>query len=77
MPVPFFNVLNGGVHSGNGMAFQEFMVAPIGASSITDAVRMGAEIYQILKEVVKTKYGNSGAVPRSHLCVLHSYPYRW
>lgn len=76
MPVPFFNVLNGGVHSGNGMAFQEFMIAPIGASSMADAVRMGAEIYQKLKEVVKTKYGSSGAVPISPLHVLYSYPYR-
>ncbi|KAK4691540.1 enolase, partial [Lecanoromycetidae sp. Uapishka_2] len=59
MPVPFFNVLNGGVHSGNGMAFQEFMIAPIGASSMADAVRMGAEVYQRLKEVVRTKYGSS------------------
>ncbi len=74
MPVPFFNVLNGGVHSGNGMAFQEFMIAPIGASSMADAVRMGAEVYQKLKEVVKTKYGSSGAVPLSPLRVLYSYP---
>ena len=76
MPVPFFNVLNGGVHSGNGMAFQEFMIAPIGASSMANAVQMGAEVYQKLKEVVKTKYGSSGAAPLSPLRVLYSYPYR-
>ena len=63
MPVPFFNVLNGGVHSGNLMAFQEFMIAPVGASSITHAVQMGAEVYQELKNVVKTKYGSSGNFP--------------
>ncbi|KAF4628040.1 hypothetical protein G7Y89_g10110 [Cudoniella acicularis] len=59
MPVPFFNVLNGGVHSGNDMAFQEFMVAPVSATSITEAVRMGAEIYQELKTVITNKFGGS------------------
>ncbi|MCJ1357057.1 MAG: hypothetical protein MMC33_007053 [Icmadophila ericetorum] len=59
MPVPFFNVLNGGVHSGNLMAFQEFMIAPVGAQSLTDAVRIGSEVYQELKKVVKAKFGSS------------------
>ncbi|MCJ1404992.1 hypothetical protein MMC11_008218 [Xylographa trunciseda] len=59
MPVPFFNVLNGGVHSGNSMAFQEFMIAPVGATSITHAVQMGSEVYQELKSVVKKKYGGA------------------
>lgn len=70
MPIPFFNVLNGGVHSGNGMAFQEFMIAPVGASSMTDAVRVGAEVYQRLKEVVKSKYGNSGMIRSFPSCIL-------
>lgn len=60
MPVPFFNVLNGGVHSGNTMAFQEFMIAPVGADSMTEAVRMGAEVYQSLKGVIVKQYGPSG-----------------
>lgn len=60
MPVPFFNVLNGGVHSGNEMAFQETMIAPVGASSITEAVRMGSETYQHLKKVITKKFGPSG-----------------
>lgn len=60
MPVPFFNVLNGGVHSGNKMAFQETMIAPVGASSITEAVRMGSETYQCLKKVITKKFGPSG-----------------
>jgi enolase len=60
MPVPFFNVLNGGVHSGNTMAFQEFMIAPVGASSFADAVRMGAEVYSELKTVITEKFGKSG-----------------
>ncbi|RYN88519.1 Enolase 1, chloroplastic [Alternaria tenuissima] len=59
MPVPFFNVLNGGVHSGNTMAFQEFMIAPVGADSMTEAVRMGAEVYQSLKGVIVKQYGPS------------------
>ena len=60
MPVPFFNVLNGGVHSGNTMAFQEFMIAPVGADTMTEAVRIGAEVYHSLKGIVATKYGSSG-----------------
>lgn len=60
MPVPFFNVLNGGVHSGNTMAFQEIMVAPVGASSITEAIQMGSEVYQHLKRAIVEKFGSSG-----------------
>ena len=59
MPVPFFNVLNGGVHSGNTMAFQEFMIAPTGASSFANAVQLGAEVYQSLKGVITEKFGKS------------------
>ncbi|KAK4211849.1 enolase [Rhypophila decipiens] len=57
LPVPFFNMLNGGVHSGNTMAFQELMVAPTGAQSVTQAVQMGSEIYHALKDVITKKYG--------------------
>ena len=42
------------------MAFQEFMIAPVGAKSINHAVRMGSEVYQELKQVVKEQYGSSG-----------------
>lgn len=59
MPVPFFNVLNGGVHSGNTMAFQEIMLAPVGAQSVAEAVRMGSEVYQQLKKVITRKFGSS------------------
>ncbi|KAK2787938.1 hypothetical protein FQN53_004379 [Emmonsiellopsis sp. PD_33] len=59
MPVPFFNVLNGGVHSGNTMAFQEFMIAPVGAESMEHAIRMGAEVYHQLKKVITKKFGPS------------------
>lgn len=59
LPVPFFNVLNGGDHSGNSMAFQEFMIAPIGASSTTEAIRFAAETYASLKNVIVAKSGKS------------------
>ncbi|MFH2111956.1 MAG: phosphopyruvate hydratase [Candidatus Bathyarchaeota archaeon] len=59
LPVPFFNVINGGKHAGNQLDFQEFMVAPTGASSFTEALRMGAEIYQTLKARLLKKYGKN------------------
>jgi enolase len=49
LPVPHFNVLNGGVHAPNPLDFQEFMVAPLGAPSIIEAVRAGAEVYAALR----------------------------
>ncbi|GMH31582.1 hypothetical protein Nepgr_033426 [Nepenthes gracilis] len=57
MPVPAFNVINGGSHAGNNLAMQEFMILPVGASSFTDALRMGCEVYHILKVIIKAKYG--------------------
>lgn len=57
MPVPSFNVINGGEHAGNGLAFQEFMVLPTGASSFSESMQIGAEIYHTLKSVTKKKYG--------------------
>jgi enolase len=57
MPVPSFNVINGGSHAGNALAFQEFMVLPTGASSFAEAMQIGAEIYSSLKSVTKKKYG--------------------
>jgi enolase len=57
MPVPSFNVINGGKHAGNRLAMQEFMILPIGAPNFKEALRMGAETYHILKEVIKEKYG--------------------
>jgi enolase len=49
LPVPHFNVVNGGVHAPNDLDFQEFMVAPIGAPSLAEAVRAGAEVYAVLR----------------------------
>ncbi|XP_047974387.1 enolase 1, chloroplastic [Salvia hispanica] len=57
MPVPAFNVINGGSHAGNNLAMQEFMILPVGASSFSEAFRMGSEVYHILKGIIKTKYG--------------------
>ena len=50
LPVPCFNVLNGGAHAPNPLDFQEFMVCPLGAASMEDAVRAGAEVYAALKK---------------------------
>ncbi len=55
LPVPMLNILNGGAHADNGIDFQEFMVMPFGASSFTEALRMGAEIFHHLKAVLKKK----------------------
>lgn len=61
LPVPFFNILNGGKHADNNVDIQEFMIAPIGAKSFKEALRMAAETYHILKTVLKAK-GLSAAV---------------
>ena len=55
MPVPLINVLNGGAHADNGLDFQEFMLVPAGADSLSTAIRMGAEIFQTLKGLLKEK----------------------
>ena len=57
LPVPSFNVINGGKHAGNSLAMQEFMIMPTGASSFNDAMRMASETYHNLKKVIKAKYG--------------------
>ncbi|KAG7496448.1 Beta-enolase [Solea senegalensis] len=57
LPVPAFNVINGGSHAGNKLAMQEFMILPIGASNFHEAMRIGAEVYHNLKNVIKAKYG--------------------
>jgi enolase len=52
MPVPSFNVINGGSHAGNKLAMQEFMVLPTGAASFREAMQIGAEVYHNLKKVI-------------------------
>ncbi|MGH6875566.1 MAG: phosphopyruvate hydratase, partial [Aestuariivirgaceae bacterium] len=65
LPVPLMNIINGGVHADNPIDFQEFMIVPVGASSMADAVRMGAEIFHTLKAALKraghyTNVGDEG-----------------
>jgi len=55
LPVPMFNILNGGKHAANSTDFQEFMVVPAGASSFSHALQMGTEVYHSLKKVLKDK----------------------
>lgn len=57
LPVPSLNVINGGSHAGNRLAFQEFMILPIGADSFSHGLQMGCEVYHQLKSVIKSKYG--------------------
>ncbi len=61
MPVPMMNIINGGAHADNNVDLQEFMIIPVGASSLREAVRYGAEIFHALKSVLK-KQGMNTAV---------------
>ena len=65
LPVPMMNIINGGAHADNPIDIQEFMIMPVGAESIADAVRMGAEIFHVLKKLLKelnhnTSVGDEG-----------------
>jgi enolase len=60
LPVPHFNVLNGGVHAPNDLDFQEFMVAPLGAPSMAEAVRAGAEVYAALRRELTDRKLSTG-----------------
>jgi enolase len=55
LPIPFFNILNGGKHADNNVDIQEFMITPVGAKSFREALRMAAETYHTLKSVLKSK----------------------
>lgn len=55
LPVPMFNILNGGKHAANNIDLQEFMIMPLGAKSFAEALRMGAEVYQALKRTLSHK----------------------
>ena len=55
LPVPMMNILNGGAHADSNVDIQEFMIAPIGAESFAEALRMGAEVYHALKSVLKER----------------------
>jgi enolase len=65
LPVPLMNIVNGGVHADNPIDFQEFMIAPVGAPTFAEALRMGAEIFHTLKKLLKdaghnTNVGDEG-----------------
>ncbi|MBQ2676380.1 MAG: phosphopyruvate hydratase [Clostridia bacterium] len=59
LPTPMMNILNGGQHADNSVDFQEFMIMPVGAKSLTEAVRMGSEIFNALKNVLKQNGHNT------------------
>ena len=61
LPVPMMNIMNGGSHSDSPVAFQEFMIRPVGAESFSEGLRMGAEVFHTLKKILKEK-GLSTAV---------------
>ena len=65
LPVPMMNIINGGVHADNPIDFQEFMIVPVGVTSIAEAVRMGAEVFHALRHALKgaghnTSVGDEG-----------------
>ncbi|MFA5840210.1 MAG: phosphopyruvate hydratase [Candidatus Margulisiibacteriota bacterium] len=60
LPVPNMNVMNGGAHAGWNNELQEFMISPVGATSFSEALRIGAEIYQTLKKVIKDRGYSTG-----------------
>lgn len=59
LPVPMMNIINGGAHADNPIDFQEFMILPVGADSLRDAVRMGAEVFHVLKKELSAKGHNT------------------
>jgi enolase len=60
LPVPLMNVINGGAHADNGIDFQEFMLVPVGADSFSNGLRMGAEVFHALKELLKSRHLSTG-----------------
>ena len=60
LPVPMMNILNGGAHADSGVDVQEFMIAPIGAETFSEALQVGAEVYHTLKSVIKDKGLSTG-----------------
>lgn len=59
LPVPAFNVINGGKHAGNRLDFQEYMILPVGAKSFAEAMQIGSEIYHELKKLIETESGKN------------------
>ena len=62
LPVPCFNVINGGEHAGNKLAFQEFFVIPTGAETFSESMQIGCEVFHNLKKVIKSKFGGDATL---------------
>ena len=62
MPVPCFNVINGGSHAGNKLAFQEYFVIPTGAATFSEAMQIGCEVYHTLGKIIKAKFGGDATL---------------
>lgn len=62
MPIPCFNVINGGSHAGNKLAFQEYFVIPTGATSFSEAMQIGCEVYHTLGKIIKAKFGGDATL---------------
>jgi len=62
LPVPCFNVINGGSHAGNKLAFQEYFIIPVGATNFREAMRIGCECYHTLKGIIKKKFGGDATL---------------
>jgi enolase len=62
LPVPCFNVINGGEHAGNKLAFQEFFIVPTGAETFSESMVIGCEIFHNLKKVIKGKFGGDATL---------------
>ena len=62
LPMPCFNVINGGSHAGNKLAFQEYFVIPTGASSMADGLQIATEVYHNLKKIIKKKFGGDATL---------------
>ncbi len=73
MPVPCLNVINGGVHAGNMLAFQEFFLIPCGAASFREALQIGAETYQILKKVSSPPLPPARLQTHKHQCACVTF----
>lgn len=71
MPVPAFNVINGGEHAGNGLAFQEFMILPTGASSFKEAMQIGAEVCVCVCFSVRDPCTACRDAPLTSICVSY------
>ena len=75
LPVPMFNIINGGAHANNSVDFQEFMIMPFGFNKFSDALRASAEIYQTLKKLLNdaghsTAVGDEGGFAHNIPCRL-------